>query len=180
MKVRHISKSLIAGSPQTFYVEHTEYLLTANQRQQVVYLETHKTNVIKYKRVYIKNPSISTGRHSTFGNKLQFCGQTKNMDAEGWQVLFPGWIPCMCSHHLLFHTACVIWEAPRIRSAVTAMNLHFQSVFFVYFHAFFWGTKKWTKNKKEQATYVFRRILHTGTHFVSKLTSCKLNFPFKS
>lgn len=149
MKVRHISKSLIAGSPQTFYVEHTEYLLTANQRQQVVYLETHKTNVIKYKRVYIKNPSISTGRHSTFGNKLQFCGQTKNMDAEGWQVLFPGWIPCMCSHHLLSHTACVAWEAPRIWSAVTAMNLHFQSGFCV-FPCFFWEQRSEQRTKKSR------------------------------
>lgn len=131
---------MIAGSPQTFYVEHAEYLPTTKQRQQVVYLEMHKSNVIKYKRVYMKNPSISTGRHSTFVNKLQFCGQTKNMDAEGWQVLFPGWIPCMCSHHLLSHTACVAWEAPRTWSAVTAMNLHFQSGFCVF--PCFMGTKK--------------------------------------
>lgn len=72
----------------------------------------------------------------------------KDRDAEGRCALFPEWILCTCSHHLLCHTACTAWEALRMWSRVTNMNLDFQNRFCLFPH--FMGIKKQTTNKRER------------------------------
>lgn len=42
------------------------------------------------------------------------------------------------------------------------------------------GNKEMNREQKRKASYIFRRILQNGIRFVNELTSCKLNFLFKS
>lgn len=79
-------------------------------------------NVIKLKRVSNSKKkkkkrilTISTFLtiYSTFVNKLEFAGRWRDKDAEKRQ-LFPGWIPCMCSHLLL--TCCLKGLEDRVSS----------------------------------------------------------------
>jgi len=154
----HISKPTIADSPQTFWTLHITPALHKIETTSGVPGNTHGKSydqIFEMASIKRKDPNISICGYSSFVNQLAFCGQTKGRDAARRQASIPGWVPCMCSHHLLSRTACAAWKARRIWSAVTAMTFN---VIFVDFHAS-------REQRNEQRTKERRLHIYLGESF---------------